>query len=450
MTAWIRLSGFFIVALLSLQVGASEPPRLQDFAYGMDIRTEGQGAIYRLDLPVEVYQGITRTDLADLRVFNAGGQVTPHSIGPAPKESSRAWRKFELPLFPLYEDSPLGAADIRLRIEQWDDNRRMRLEQRRRVKGQRLIGYILDARDVKLSLRRFKFSWNQGDFLLRVRLQGGNDLENWRTLVDAAGLADMRHLGHHLLRDRIAVKSSGYDYYRLLFDDPDKAVVFSSALAWGSHSTRIRRYQTTSLTVTPGPGSGEYLFELPPALEVERLRIRLPEQNTLAPVVLSFRPKKDQPWREHSRPILYRLQHKGVELEQDDLAFNMRGQRLWRLSVDESGGGLGTGLPRIEVMWQPHELRFVARGEPPFTLAWGSGRPLSKGQNGADRLLKSTGLSPLPATLEGPVRQLAGDQALQTPVDWRRLLLWGVLLFGAVLLVWMALRLFRQMNNTSS
>jgi len=76
------LSGCIAVA----NTGATEqnktevPLKPQDFAYAVPLQFEGQDALYQATLPLSVYQNTVRSDLGDLRVFNAQGEVVPHML----------------------------------------------------------------------------------------------------------------------------------------------------------------------------------------------------------------------------------------------------------------------------------------------------------------------------------------------------------------------------------
>ncbi len=435
-----------LLIMLTSTCLAAEPVSLTDFAYAADIHTEGDAAIYRLDLPQSVYAGVIRADLGDLRVFNAAGNLVPHSLVLSRDERAKAVTRHDLPLFPLYADGTRDQLDIRVRIERHAAGQAIEVEQSHSDTTGRLSGYILDARDLDSPVNLFTVSWADSDFLVRLDLEAGDDLEHWRLVAGNVTLADLHHLGRHLKRDRIQVRPVKARYFRLRFTDPAKAVHLTGVRTRGTHSTRIIHYQEMVLALTPGPKTGEYRFQLPSAMRVERVRFHLPEINTLAGATLESRREQDQPWRERRRFTLYRLRQHGVELEQEEVNLGRWPDRQWRLLVDQSTGGLGPGLPTLKLLWRPQELRFVARGEGPYTLAWGSARPLPEHKPGTDAMLRSTGIAALPASVKSQVRRVSGDSVLSPAINWRQWLLWAVLVLGAVLLIWMALRLFRQMN----
>lgn len=72
-------TGLLLGCLLSASVLA-EPPRPDDFAFGFDVETGGEGALWRLSLPEAIYRDATRADLGDLRVFDHAGNAVPHTL----------------------------------------------------------------------------------------------------------------------------------------------------------------------------------------------------------------------------------------------------------------------------------------------------------------------------------------------------------------------------------
>ena len=98
---WLSLA-----ALLAASAALAQPARQPEFARSAEFTLEGKGAIYSLDLPVEVYQSLERRDLGDLRVQNAAAEFVPHAfVRPASSERKPA-AAITLPFFPL-----LGAPD---------------------------------------------------------------------------------------------------------------------------------------------------------------------------------------------------------------------------------------------------------------------------------------------------------------------------------------------------
>ena len=104
----------------------------------------------------------------------------------------------------------------------------------------------------------------------------------------------------------------------------------------------------------------------------------------------------------------------------------------------------------LRLGYRPEVVVFLAEGAPPFALLAGSARasrqeaPLPQL---VDALRAERGRDWQPATASlGKRELLAGDAALQPlepPTDWKRWLLWGVLVVGAALVAGFAVSLLR-------
>lgn len=115
---------------------------------------------------------------------------------------------------------------------------------------------------------------------------------------------------------------------------------------------------------------GEHQFDLGGQLPTDRLRVALPQPNTVASIALRSRAKPADPWRRVRTTVVYRLNRDGDEVKSAEVAVATNTDRYW-LRVDQRGGGIGLEAPRLYVVgWVPHRLVFAARGKPPFLLAY--------------------------------------------------------------------------------
>ena len=152
---------------------------------------------------------------------------------------------------------------------------------------------------------------------------------------------------------------------------------------------------------------------------------------------------------------MYDLQYGDSTLKNPDIHQSVLSHRYWRVTI-LNGEGKFTGDPVLKLGWIPEELLFVATGESPFTLAYGSARvgpvmaPLT--QLLSESTIKQQGHLVKPARL-GATIDFGDDSRLQPPkppVDWKRYLLWAVLVLGVAALAFMALRLYKQMEEQDS
>lgn len=118
--------------------------------------------------------------------------------------------------------------------------------------------------------------------------------------------------------------------------------------------------------------AGEYRWDLPLALPVQRVRVELAQANSLAPVSVTGRREGRVQWQALSRGLLYRLPQDGQEVLHNELELHRAPVQQLRLQVDERGGGLGGAAPTIRVGIRATQVVFLARGAPPYVLAVGN------------------------------------------------------------------------------
>jgi cytochrome c-type biogenesis protein CcmH/NrfF len=119
--------------------------------------------------------------------------------------------------------------------------------------------------------------------------------------------------------------------------------------------------------------------------------------------------------------------------------------RYWKLVPSQPIAS----APVLRWGYRAESLVFLAQGAPPFALAVGSARvtrpqaPLST-TLAAIREQRGRQWQPALATLQTPAQPLAGSAALQPLRDWKSVLLWGLLVAGALLVAGFAFSLLRR------
>jgi hypothetical protein len=205
------------------------------------------------------------------------------------------------------------------------------------------------------------------------------------------------------------------------------------------------------MTGTPAR-EGEFEFDLGGQFPLDRLRVELPQENTVVSAQLLSRRDVAGEWRSVINAVLYRLRQGDQVLSNPDLAIGVSHDRYWLLRVDPRGGGIGRGSVVLHAGWVPQTLVFVARGKGPFQLAYGSARALPSAYPIESLVPGFRSDTPLQATAARALEQrtLGGAPALHPRRDYQTWTLWGVLILGVLLLAWMAWRLARQRGAAPS
>ncbi len=451
------LTLFILLAALLARVAlaAQAPPRTSDFAHGVTIETSAPGPLHELPLPLDVYRLAARPDLGDLRVFNAAGEVAPHGLLPGPLQAPQEARRVKLAAFPFRLGAPLASSGLEVRIDQRKE--RTRVIVRGATPSPRLNdAWLVDAGELHETPRALLLSWppSAAPFTRRVRLEGSDDLTRWYRLGEPLTIADVTWAGEHLRIDRVDVPAGRrHAWYRLAADDAAGALPtleFAAELAPAAQGRGALQW----LGVMPEAGdetTGELRFSTPAALPVEWLRIVPGERNTYLRLRVQARGRDEKTWRDAGGGSVYRLDFDNAPLLGAPLRVRAPGATEWRLlpspRAASTGTGFGSTLPRIEVGWTPRSLVFLARGEGPYTLAFGSRRVAPVLTDGRRLLGDDIAIVGLPLAGSGATRPL-GDatRALSETrdIDWKQLALWAVLVAGALLLTLLAWRVLRS------
>jgi hypothetical protein len=429
-----------------------------DFAYALPLKFEGQDALYQITLPLSVYQKTVRSDLGDLRVFNAQGEVVPHMLQQLERSSISQPEHSKLAWFPLQGASNAGLDQLTIRVKRNAAGTLIDINSNGKPAAQaRLCGYLLDASAIKQSIQALELDWNSGkdSFVGTLHIESSDDLKHWNTIVSGAPLANLQFGGHRLSQKRVEFPALHSKYLRLSWPQdmaPMHLTGIKAELAGTSIDTPLTWHATTGSAVTDK--SGEYQFDLGAHLPLQRVRIELPQMNTLVQAELFSRARPEDAWQAAGNSVLYKLQHSGQDLKNPDIAVTGN-HRYWLLRVEQKSGGLGTGMPGMQVGWQPHQLQFVTRGAAPFQLVYGSSeiKPAEfQIQNFLPGGEDKPALKILPAQTGAQIT-LGGESRLSaapTPLAWKKWILWFVLSVAVMLLGWMAYRLVKQMESHDS
>ncbi|MFM2290057.1 MAG: hypothetical protein RL684_3200, partial [Pseudomonadota bacterium] len=370
------------VALLALLAACplahtAEPVR-GDFAYAMPLDADGTAALYGLALPTDVYRHAASASLADLRVLNGRGEVVPYALQRhAPQAGTPAAAYEPVPMFPLRGDDAQLARGLNLSIR--TDGGALDLRSSPKAAAhERVRGYLLDLHALARAPSGIEVQWPDGtrDFSDAVTVEASDDLAQWRP-VTRASLVNLSFNGQALRQQRIETPAVQAKYWRLMWDANREAVPLSAIrVALSAEKVQPARAQ---LAVTMGEAGDssrpqrEYLGDLGVQAPVDRVNVLLPERNSVVQAMVYARARPADAWRLVASGTFYRLANgDAAEVVNAALVVDPVRDRYWRIVVPGATSGLGGRAPRLEAGWIPEALRFVARGDAPFELVFGS------------------------------------------------------------------------------
>ncbi len=443
-----------ILMLVALPAHAEAPG---DFAYAAPVEAASQEALLWLELPSAVYEGAVRADLGDLRVFNAAGEVVPHAFLPRSEGAKVVEPPLRVPLFPLRGAAAAGLQDVDVRVDRTGIQTRVTLRGRETApRDSVLLGYLADLSALERPMGALLpvFAAEEGDLVTKLRVEGSDDLSRWTLLTDAAPMLRLASGGEKLERTRVELEPRKFKYLRLSWPTTTPTPELDSLSVELAPLMAAPPRAWKSATMIAAEKPGEYAFDLGGHFPVDRLRLKLPESNTVGAVQILSRAKPEHPWRPVTSGSVYRLLRNGTEVTSPDLAFTTTRAHYWLVRVDARGGGLGSGALGLDAGWLPQRLVFTARGAGPFQIAWGN-RSVRSAEYQVDTLIPGyrheVALDqlavPIGAARLGVVRVLAGEAATRERYDWKRVLMWASLVLGVAVLARMAFVLTRKMSQ---
>lgn len=452
MSQKLKLSWLGVVAVgVVLSAVAQEKPA--DFTTQVPLTVTGEGPWYRLELPLSAQLNARQADLSDVRVFNAVGDVQAYALAREAAQSRETRTLNEVKWFPLYSSVDATETAPSVRVQSNTNGTLIEVQPSSQLEAgeEELRGWLLDASAIKAPLQQLILDWtSERDGFQRFTLEASDDLQHWQSWGEGQ-VARLIFSDERVEQHEVGLPGQSARYLRLLWITPHSAPTLTSAQLQ-SASTRSLPLPLVWSQALAGSSvkAGEYTWQLPMGLNVERVQVELSQPNSLAPVSLAGRRDSSLPWQPLGSGLLYRLSQSGQDVVQNELPLSGQIVQQLKLTVDERGGGLGDQAPTLKFAVRATQLVFLARGPGPYTLVVGNAT--AKAAN----LPLSTLIpdySPAKLATLGRAMVEVGAGATQSstgatsaPIDtnWKKFGLWAVLLLCVVFLVAMAFSLLRK------
>lgn len=446
-----------LIALLAAAPAAAAPQEgPDDYALRIALPAPADASLLSVALPEAAYRAMREPGLADLRVFNAAGELLPVAVLPPPRRTETL--RGEATLLPL-PPGPAGAAPpfqgLAIQRDAAGRLTKLDLSDAGAAPDVRPRAWIADLLDFPHPLSAVSLRWGgQADFSASLRLEGSRDLVAWQTLAAAAPVIVVQQGGQRIEQVRIPVSASGTLRYLRLSWATAAEGVSPAALALESEQVQPQPpAEWLELAGESGDAAGEFRYVSPALLPVVAAEPDFAEANTVARLSLLARARNRDPWRFVAQGRVHRLrQADGSTEASPPLSFAVHREPLWLLRFDPRTAP--REAPRLRLGWTPETLVFPARGAGPYTLA--------VGRAGAGRVLypaaavvpgygteQAAPITPVP--LDTAAIPAPGPAERDAPAwkDPRSLVLWAVLVLAVAMLAAMARSLWRERDPES-
>jgi hypothetical protein len=453
-----QLCGLALAILLPCAAQAANVPATAK-QQGVDLALQGAGPFYTLRLPMVLQSRTASSDLTDLQVVNARGEVLPFGWVEALPGTSEQHHQL-VPIFKL----PGAASGAKTTPPR---------------------SWMLDARRISGSLLRLDLSLPEnarGVYTLSVETSA--DLNQWHTLQTSVQVLSLEHQGQRLTSTSIDLGGVRGGYFRLTAMPQSPLPELQSAQITSVNEVAESRPVQWSDPISASACGPQYCdYPMPRNVPLEQVQIQLAEPNTIARVQLLGEMDAAIPVEEHRRRQLLRnpitaLRHKSEpasvtrtpnwdalntvnvywlkprEGEVRSGAFWMSGGLYSSLRVQTQGpiNQLGATPPSVRVGARMPMMVFLMRGPAPYRLVWGDPRtaqaamPLSQlmpTRKTTDSLPDDSADIVAPAALATPAAASVTAPASAAP-DSKPVWLWAVLLAGLAAMGFMAWSLLRK------
>lgn len=445
-------------------VAASDPgppAGPKDFAYSRGVEISGQAALYSFQVPDDVYRIATRSDLGDLRIFNSEGAAAPHELSRVDASIEKSIVAAAIPFFPIEGSLPSGLGSNDIEVSQDASGKMLRVwiagSQPKKEGGR--SSYLLDLRNFKRQLVAFEIQSEDitPNKIVDVQIDGSPDLKDWRSVAASGVLARLNYLGQEVIQNRFEFSSGGAQFLRLSFPDDDKISIMSIKGEFLNSERKAPVESWLPLQSSRDPKlPTTFFFDSEGFFPARSVRVTLPQLNTFVRIRLSSKPTLEAAWVPRWNGTVYRLATKGGELgSAPQILGNGTSDRYWRLEVEGKDSQLGMGGPSLVLGWVPHEVYFIAQGQPPFQLAYGNARVAAADFGVAQLAAASAGQGiAAEAAILGEPREVGGMASrvlpkVEEPLPWKKWTLWAVLVGFLAVVGVMALRLAKDLKNSN-
>ncbi len=468
----LALSAALAAPMVVLAADAPDAGNAKSYAIRIPVAAVPDAPLQRLLLPAEALVRLQNAGYADLRLFNAAGQPVPMALAEVPTTNATEEKQVKLPAYPILGNASATVAGLEgmsLRIEERQGRRVVQLNTNGSTttttgtaSQQKVLGALLDARAVNLPAVRLTLDADLPvGQPITFNVQASKDLKSWRALADTVLYrADASAPAASLGDSSLALSMAELKDHYLRITWGDAAVTLRGATLVTSRNTATRERINATMAAPAMAGPRELSFALPFATPVAALKITPKDANVLVPVRVLGRNDRNQPWSLLATAVVYRLTTAGKEQTSGPVELQGASVREVKIEADAKTPGFAAA-PDIVLQFEPAQLVFLASGRGPFTLAAGLAGPAGA----AGAFLPMASLIPgykasqenaLPlakadvskAEASGGNASLAGPLvAAQAPGDGiptRTLVLWAILLAGALALGAMAWVLMKQ------
>ena len=427
---------FFIIlqiTLLSFWIWAADDFKPEDFA-GTFVYSGKAGSLLLLEIPEELYHGIRRPDLGDIRIFDASDNPVPFNMRTHPAEIFTPdpanvqffnWNGGNENNFPVNTDIEINTHGGVVKIKNQNN-----LKESNSV-------FLVDLSSLKYIPSKLKISTanNGRSFNTPVSIHYSDDLTDWSSFDKKQILASF---GGNV-QDTLELPDSSYMRYLLISYGREAPKPLSMKALFGPQE-KPWKYHEARFAGKKSSDGKKINYNTGSYYPIESIDFVLSETDSI-PVIIRSRHSENDDWEIEDRETIYRYNTSGG-IEKNDPFETRSRSPYWEL---EASGGLShNSIPEMVIRWKLREIIFLARGQGPWTLAYGKADcpPLQGGS-----LSIAAGTETESALFTGEKRYTETAMPAAEKQFNRQYLLWAFLAAAVIILTILAFNIAKTMRR---
>lgn len=422
----------------------------------------GNKPFYQTNVALEIYQQTHHSNLQDLTITNAAGEQVPYALVPYeqlhPETTSRK-EMIALAFSPVKINALQSASNLQLALEKSAATTSINITTNEAKPAASTV-FLIDLGTKYPPINELLVDWQGGENALHnIQVQSSADLKNWIFAGDATliNTTSANSITQHAIKlNNNWNSANNARYLQIRPADANDTGVITITKVQARYDVlqmveEIALWQAPQLIgreIEDKTGRINIDFESLGHYPANRLKVWLPQANTITYATIFARNASNVPWKQVSYRELRR--HKESEPLSSISGISAIDARYWRLQFNQAEGGIGTENPALYLGWLAPTIVWNARGQAPFSLAVGENPSIVNTIPIATMIpnYNAQKINNLPvANLIIAKQDAANPQAASTwvaPRDYKTWLLWGGLLLGVLLLAGMAYSLIKS------
>ena len=400
-----------------------------DFAYGKHINIEKNSGLIRVQLNSDVYTSLVHSDLSDIAVFDSVGHIMPREISTSSTTTVEAIKQ-EVPFVKF--DVLKRSTDQQMKFEYKGALIQMLSEKQTKNED-----YIVDLHNIKRAVKNLYIYSDEKNYMISMDVECSRDLQVWKNIKNGAVLADLNFQNSLVSKNRIELSSYNCKYLRI---KTEKKFSITKIEVQEYPLNVSARLEIEKINYKENRNGLE--FKLSNNIRVENIYFNIEKKEQLYKLNILAKNSKENEWKRIESADIYTIVSDNKRLEKYSINMNSK-YNYYRIEAQNS-----SYLPSnisLSYQYKRQDLYFMAQGEAPYLLAFGSFDSRVSSVNLYQSYKSSIYESSLSDTIDlgGKSKLYAKEKKTST----RTYLVWFALIFGVFLLAYISSKLYKQLKD---